>query len=234
MTTQPVLIHFDNLKMAFEGRTLFEHLTFDLPVGDFFCLVGANGTGKTTLTQLILGRLAPTAGQLSFPQGSLPAAKIGYVPQFRELNADYPLSIENFVALRFYQGLRPWLTQAEKERVAWALAQTGLTSKRRQRLGQSSGGEKQRAYLAQALLAAPKLLILDEPTASLDQQAKFEVLQTVHHINQQLHTTIMLISHDLTLVEQYGQHYLELGTPNPRVLQVTELEQQSTVFKEGH
>ncbi|KRM88670.1 metal ABC transporter ATP-binding protein [Liquorilactobacillus vini] len=209
MSDQP-LIQVEHLAMAFGTRKLFTDLSFTLKQGDFFCLLGANGTGKTTIIKLLLQQLHPTAGTISFNERLKSAADIGYVPQFRNLSGDYPLSIKNFISLKLCNSFTPWLSQREKQAVTKALQQTGLTAKQNQRLGTSSGGEKQRAYLAQAILNQPQLLILDEPTASLDQDAKYEVLETVQHLNQVSGMTIIFISHDWPLVKKFGQHFLEL------------------------
>jgi len=93
------------------------------------------------------------------------------VPQFRNIDADAPLSIQSFVALNIGQSWHPWLTSSEKKRVERVLEQTNLTSIKNRSLALASGGERQRAYLAQALLADPDLLIMDESTASMDVDA---------------------------------------------------------------
>lgn len=208
-TTQAI-ISFVDLKMAFKNRILYEHLNLDIRKGDFFCLLGSNGTGKTTLIYLLLGLLTPSAGQVRLNPDILTRNDIGYVPQFRNIDDTYPLSIENFVALKLSHSLRPWLSRSERQQVRHALERMNLWQKRKQIMGRASGGEKQRAYLAQAILSEPKLLILDESTASLDQQSKYDVLDLVTKLNQENGTTIIFISHDWELVRKYGQHYLEL------------------------
>ncbi|MFT8392849.1 MAG: ATP-binding cassette domain-containing protein [Liquorilactobacillus ghanensis] len=203
------LITCSHLSMAFGSKQLFTDLNLIIPRGDFFCLLGANGTGKTTFIKLLLGKETPTDGKIELAAELHNAANIGYVPQFRNIDANYPLSIQNFVALKLSNSFKPWLSKQEKSQVAQALELTGLTAKQQQVLGKASGGEKQRAYLAQAILKQPELLILDEPTASLDKTAKYEVLETVKRLNETAGTTIIFISHDWELVSKYGKHYLE-------------------------
>ncbi|KGO32191.1 ABC transporter ATPase [Oenococcus alcoholitolerans] len=210
MQNKDLLLSIRKLSMEFDGRVLFKDLDLDLKKGDFLCLLGENGTGKTTLIRNILGLLKPSSGKIYFSSKSLEARNIGYVPQFRNIEKNYPLSIENFVALKANESPFPWLSRKEKNKVAQALKRTGLWQKRKQRLGRASGGEKQRAYLAQAILDDPQLLILDESTANLDQKAKFEVLDLVSDLNENFKTTIIFISHDWELVKKYGKHYLEL------------------------
>lgn len=206
------LISCSHLTMAFSNKQLFTDLNLVIRQGDFFCLLGANGTGKTTFIKLLLGKEIPTNGKIELATELHNASNIGYVPQFRNIDANYPLSIENFVALKLSNSLKPWLSKKEKGLVTQALQLTGLTAKRQQILGKASGGEKQRAYLAQAILNQPELLILDEPTASLDKTAKYEVLETVKQLNETAGTTIIFISHDWDLVNKYGKHYLEFDS----------------------
>ena len=209
MSNRP-LIQAKRLGLAFADKKLFSDLNFTIEAGDFFCLLGANGTGKTTLIKLILHQLAPDKGQIILAEALQHPGSIGYVPQFRNISRDYPLSIKNFVSLKLADSLLPWLTKAEKQAMDQALKLTGLTAKQNQKLGTASGGEKQRAYLAQAILNRPQLLILDEPTASLDQDAKYEVLEVVKQLNAAFNMTIIFISHDWPLVKKYGKHFLEL------------------------
>ncbi|UQS81964.1 ATP-binding cassette domain-containing protein [Bombilactobacillus folatiphilus] len=195
-----ILIQATDLSMKFEQKIIFQKLSFAIRQGDFFCILGPNGSGKTTLLRIILQQLTPTSGTL---KSVVSLRQMGYVPQFRNLDADYPLSAKAFVALKLSHSLRPWLNRQEKDRVQQALAKTHLTAKQNLRLGQMSGGEKQHSYLAQAIVDQPQLLILDEPTASLDEQAKFEVMDVVQELNQQ-GTTVIFITHDPELLQRYG------------------------------
>ena len=104
----------------------------------------------------------------------------------------------------------PWLSRAERQRVAKILAETGLEKIATRPIGQASGGEKQKAYLAQALVEAPSLLILDESTASLDPVTKTELLDLVQWLNQQQGLTVLFVTHDIPLARKYSQHFLML------------------------
>ncbi|MBA1394508.1 ATP-binding cassette domain-containing protein, partial [Lactobacillus sp. XV13L] len=171
------------------------------------CIVGPNGSGKTTLLRVILDELTPTAGKI---QRYLTNDQIGYIPQFRNIETDFPLSAQAFVELKLQQRFWPWLSYGERQQVHQALGAAHLIAKKNLRLGQMSGGEKQRAYLAQAIVNQPQLLILDEPTASLDVAAKYEVMNVVQSLNRQ-GTTVIFITHDPQLLEKYGTKTLQLG-----------------------
>lgn len=150
--------------------------------------------------------LKPKSGTITIPQST----RLGYVPQFRNIDEEYPLSIRDFVALNTKPRLLPWLTKSERNRVERMIRENNLTKIAERPLGLASGGEKQRAYLAQALLPNPNLLILDESTASLDNEMKYELLDLVTRF-QQNGLSVMFITHDWDLAEQYGTRFLYLS-----------------------
>lgn len=201
------LITAHDLEVKFDSQVIFQNVDFQVQKGDFFCIVGPNGSGKTTLLRVILKEIVPTLGTI---QCALAKSQIGYVPQFRNLETDFPLDAAAFIELKLTQKWWPWLTAQEHDQVQAALRATHLDNKRTTRVGQMSGGEKQRVYLAQAIVNQPQLLILDEPTASLDVQAKYEVMDVVQELNTQ-GTTVIFISHDPQLIKKYGTKTLQLG-----------------------
>lgn len=201
------LITAHDLEVKFDSQVIFQNVDFQVQKGDFFCIVGPNGSGKTTLLRVILKEIVPTWGTI---QCALAKSQIGYVPQFRNLETDFPLDAAAFIELKLTQKRWPWLTAPEHNQVQAALKATHLDNKRTTRVGQMSGGEKQRVYLAQAIVNQPQLLILDEPTASLDVQAKYEVMDVVQELNTQ-GTTVIFISHDPQLIKKYGTKTLQLG-----------------------
>ncbi|EAV38942.1 ABC transporter ATP-binding protein [Oenococcus oeni] len=203
-------IEAKNISVSFSQHEIFSNLSFKIFDDDFFCLIGKNGIGKTTLVKTILGQLHKTNGEIIFSKKFKSSLSFGYVPQFRNIDQDYPLSIRNFVSLRLFQPLVPWFSKKEKDIVDTALKRVGIFDIASRKLGSASGGEKQKAYLAQAILYDPQLLILDESTASLDTVSKFDVMDAVKNLNDKYGTTVIFISHDIPLVEKYGKHSLEL------------------------
>lgn len=168
-------------------------------------VIGENGVGKTTLVRALLGLLKPRSGEIDIPANT----KIGYVPQFRNIDEEYPLSIRDFVSLNSGKGVIPWLSKRERARVDRMIRMTDLTAIADRPLGLASGGEKQRAYLAQALLQSPQLLILDESTASLDNEMKYELLDLVTRF-QQDNLSVMFITHDWDLARHFGTRFLQM------------------------
>ena len=211
MTAAPIL-KLEHLGVTFPNHPVFSDLNLTIRQGEFWSIVGKNGVGKTTLMRTVLHQLRPTHGQVAY----LPAAndvKIGYVPQFRNIDADYPLTMRDFVGLNLTGWKWPWLSRKEREKVQTILQRTGLEAIANRPIGQASGGEKQKAYLAQALVEAPNLLILDESTASLDPVTKTELLDLVIELNKSLHLTVLFVTHDIPMARKYSSQYLML-TPN--------------------
>lgn len=192
-----------DLTMKFDSKVIFQNLNFELKKGSMTALLGPNGTGKTTLINILMKLLIPTSGTFEFAKG----VKLGYVPQFRNIEADYPLSIRAFVSLN-----TPLIkTKKIKERVTSELKETHLLSIQNTRMGEASGGQKQRAYLAQALLDKPNMIILDEATASLDPSAKEELMQLIKHLNEEHDITVLFVTHDVLLARKYMNNYLYLN-----------------------
>lgn len=212
------VLSVDDLTVAYGDHTVFSNLSFTINSGDFLVVVGENGVGKTTLVKALLGLIKPKEGTINIPQDT----RIGYVPQFRNLDEEYPLSIRDFVALNSRQSRWPWLTKKERHRLDRIIRITDLTKIAERPLGLASGGEKQRAYLAQALLTTPHLLILDESTASLDNEMKYSLLDLVARF-QEDGLSVMFITHDCDLAQRYGTRYLHMQTDGYTTGSINEL-----------
>lgn len=203
MPVQPIL-DIQDLVVRFSDKTVLDQINWQIQKGDFVSLIGANGTGKTTLVKTILRQLKPAAGKIT----TVPKQLVyGYVPQFRNVDPDYPLSIKSFIGLNRLNHHLPFYLPKEHQALMRVLERTNLTKIQNSRLGKASGGEKQRAYLAQALINAPDLLILDESTASLDVQAKNELMRLVQHLNEVDKLTIIFITHDFELAKRYTKKF---------------------------
>lgn len=183
---------------------VFQNLNFQINDGDFISLIGPNGSGKTTLVKMIMGLEKKSSGDLTVDHKQT----IGYVPQFRNIDIDYPLNIEQFVRLNLKFTLSPKRRQSDNQLIERILEKTGLTALKDRPLGLASGGEKQKAYLAQALLNDPKVLILDESTASLDVEVKMQLMDLVAELNQNENLTVIFITHDYELTKKYTHRAL--------------------------
>lgn len=193
------MIEAKNLTKRFGNQLVFQNVNFKINQGDFLSLIGPNGSGKTTLVKILMGLEPKTSGELNFNHKQT----IGYVPQFRNIDNDYPLSIEAFIRLNLKFTLSPTKRHENDQLIQEILEKTGLTDLKDRPLGLASGGEKQKAYLAQALLNDPKILILDESTASLDVEVKMQLMDLVAELNKKYQLTVIFITHDYELTKKY-------------------------------
>jgi zinc/manganese transport system ATP-binding protein len=185
------------------GRTpVWSGATFDIAPGEFVAVLGPNGAGKSTLLRLLLG-LRPARGFLRVlgapPEKGNPA--LGYVPQRRPIDPDVRVAGTEFVKLgltghRWGIGL-PGRRAELDARVTEAVAAVGAQDYARQPLGTMSGGELQRLMLAQAIVGGPRLLLLDEPLASLDVRNQMTVAQLVATLAGTREMAVLLIAHDV-------------------------------------
>ncbi|GEO65397.1 metal ABC transporter ATP-binding protein [Companilactobacillus nantensis] len=197
------MIEAKNLSKSFGKQLIFKDLNFTINDGDFVSLIGPNGSGKTTLVKIMMGLEKKTSGVLKIDKQT-----IGYVPQFRNIDIDYPLNIEQFVRLNLKFTLSPAKRRQDNATIEKILEKTKLTNLKDRPLGLASGGEKQKAYLAQALLNDPKILILDESTASLDVEVKMQLMDLVEELNHKYNLTVIFITHDYELTKKYTSRAL--------------------------
>ncbi|MBS9338834.1 ATP-binding cassette domain-containing protein [Fructobacillus sp. M2-14] len=196
---------------AFGKRVILKDVSFSIPSGQLTVVLGENGAGKTTLIKAILNAyLQPKSAADEVNGIEVSTKKLAYVPQFRDLGSDYPLSLAAFVGLAIRQKGWPFLTKKEKGRVQEALALVDLTDLKDLPLSKASGGQKQRAYIAQALAQNPDLLILDEPTAALDAKHSQEVVSQIRNAQQKKGMGVLWISHDTSWVKDFSDNYLWL------------------------
>ncbi|SEM80045.1 zinc/manganese transport system ATP-binding protein [Ligilactobacillus sp. WC1T17] len=202
------IIKVQNLTLKIPGRTLFSKLSFEIPAHKLTCITGDNGVGKTTLIKHLLQDLDQK--YTKHTQFMVSRKEVQYVPQLRNVDDEYPLCIQDFAAFGLKHPGFFKRSAASQTKLDDVLKETNLLKIKNQPLGHASGGEKQRAYLAQALCADPKLLILDEATASLDRTSKHDLLKMLRKVMHEHDLTILFITHDPELIEQYADYELNL------------------------
>ncbi len=193
------LIALRGISAGYGRGTVLRNVDLDVRAGDFIAVVGPNGGGKTTLFRIILGLIEPSAGTVEV-MGVPPregCRRIGYVPQFGAFDREYPVYAEQVVrmGLRCRQGILPFRTSSQEEAVRKAMEYADMESFRDRRIGELSGGQIQRTLLARALVSGPDILLLDEPTASLDPAFRGEVYEILTKAARD-GITVVMITHD--------------------------------------
>ncbi len=189
------------------GRTrALSDIHLSVHEGDFLGIIGPNGGGKTTLLKTILGLVQPTEGSVRL-YGKSPKesrTRVGYVPQIANLDRRFPIHVEDLVLMGKLPGkLTPFYRCSSQDRahVHELLDKTGIFSLRKRQVAHLSGGEFQKALIARALASNPSLLVLDEPTASVDTHSHHHICNLLKELNTQL--TIVLVTHDLSIVASH-------------------------------
>jgi len=200
------VITIENLSFAYEKENVLEHINLCVEEKDFLAIIGPNGGGKSTLLKLILGIEKAKEGLITVlgkkPVQSL--AQIGYVPQNTNVNTDFPIKVIEVVMMGHVEGKRPLFGYGKDEMLCarGALAQVGMTDYAETKIGALSGGQRQRVMIARALCAHPQILILDEPTSSIDITGQREIYELLKTLNE--HITVVVVSHDISVILEYA------------------------------
>ena len=195
------ILEIKNLNIRYGGQIILEDISFDLGEGDTLAIIGPNGSGKTTLLRAILGAVA-YEGEISLAGG----ARIGYVPQKIDLERDLPITVQEFLMLKSKKEASSVYSPNQ------ALELVNLSADfLKKRIGELSAGELQRILIAWAVIDRPNLLLFDEPTASVDVAGAETVYELLHRLQDKYDLTLILISHDLTVVYRYADKVLCLN-----------------------
>lgn len=188
----------ENISVGYEDGIVVSDVSFELNRGDYVCIVGENGAGKSSLLKGILGLAKIQGGKLVYGDG-MSRADVGYLPQQKDYQKNFPATVKEVVMSGFLNkmGLRPYYNRAEKAKAMEILSDFGMADYVRASFGSLSGGQKQRVLLARAMCATDKLLLLDEPTTGLDPVATEELYELLKRLNREKKTTILMVSHDL-------------------------------------
>ncbi|MBN1888112.1 MAG: metal ABC transporter ATP-binding protein [Thermoflexales bacterium] len=210
------VISIRNLWASYDHEPVLEDVNLSVKERDFIGLIGPNGGGKTTLIKVLLGLLPPQQGEVHILGRQVAEGRryIGYVPQWVEFDREFPISVWD-VARMGRLGSRRLLqrfTARDDEMVEKALCQVDMLHLRKRPIGDLSGGQRQRVYIARALAVDPAILLLDEPTASVDPQASASIYEIIRRLNERV--TILLVSHDMNTI---SSHVKTVGCLNRRL-----------------
>lgn len=205
-----LLIDVKNLSLAYEGRAVITGMSFQIHSGDFLCIIGENGSGKTTLTNALLGLKSPSAGSVELC--GLRRNEIGVLLQRTEVQSDFPALVGEVVLSGRVGKKKGIALYSKKDRqIAFDnMEKLGITSIADKSFRALSGGQQQRALLARALCAAEKLIVLDEPAASLDPKACADMYSLICDINKRENMAVVMVSHDIRCAREYATHVLQI------------------------
>ena len=208
MRQETNVVETTHVDFAYDGDLILEDVTLTVREGDFLGVVGPNGSGKTTLLKIILGLIHPSRGTVRVFGQPPEAARhlIGYVPQHADLDASFPISVMDVVLIGRL-GKAPRLGRygkTDRQLAEEAMQEVEIHDLRNRRFGTLSGGQKQRVLMARALVGKPDMLLLDEPTTSVDGRVEQDIYQLLERLNEKV--TIILVSHDLGFISTYVNH----------------------------
>ena len=213
----PVAVQARALSFAYNSIQVLSGVTFTLNRGDYCGLVGPNGSGKTTLIRVLLGFSAPNTGSVSLFDESPVTFKdwnrIGYVPQrLASFNPHFPASVREIVALGLLSKhafpRRP--AKYESQSIDRVLKLMDIVDIKNKLIGELSGGQQQRVFIARALVNEPDLLILDEPTSTLDPEIREHFFDVLRGLNETSGITILIVTHDIGSIGKYASTLLYL------------------------
>ena len=200
-----IIVDIKNLFFTYNGLPVLHDVNLTIRKNDFVAIIGPNGGGKTSLLKLMLGLLQPDRGTIHVLGGDPKKSShyIGYVPQNININPGFPITVLDIVLMGKLTPLgKKFRTTARDRREALkSLAQMGVDDFADCRIDKLSGGQRQRVFISRALITKPKLLLMDEPTASIDTKGQTDFYRLLKEINKD--TTIVMVSHDLLVISQY-------------------------------
>lgn len=199
------VIEVKDLWFSYNRQTVLEAVNLSVPQGDFVAMIGPNGGGKTTLLKLMLGLLKPNKGSVRVLGRTAAASShhIGYVPQNVHINRNFPITAIDVVMMGKLEPKKKWSgsTARDFREAQEALDRMEMGAYAAFRIGDLSGGQRQRVFISRALVTNPQILLLDEPTASIDTKGQADFYRILNEVNEKV--TVLVVSHDLLVVSKY-------------------------------
>ncbi len=202
------LINISNLFYKYNKTDVLEDINLSIKDDDFLAIIGPNGGGKSTLLKLILGLLTPQTGKID---KKIKNSLIGYVPQNTNLNIDFPITALEIVLMGHTSSKRK-IFGYSKEDIACAmdsLKKVSMAEFANSKIGDLSGGQRQRVFIARALCSNPKIMLLDEPTASIDVKGQREIYELLKELNKSI--CIVVVSHDISVLLNYAKNVAHIN-----------------------
>lgn len=205
VVSQEKILGIRELSAGYNGKVVLKNIHLDVYKRDFLGLIGPNGSGKTTLLKVILGLLTPLAGEVGyfFSDRGNHASHMGYLPQMSMFDRKFPITVQEVVMSGLISGMGLFRTFSREhvDQAHRTLEQMGVYPIRNRSIGELSGGQIQRVFLARALVSSPELLILDEPNTFVDKQVERSLFEILRELNTSM--AIIMVSHDLGMISSH-------------------------------
>ena len=215
------LVASKQISFSWHGASTLIDVTMEVLAGDFLAIIGPNGSGKSTLIKIFLGLLQPTAGVIQLfgqpPDQFEDWAKIGYVPQkATHIDPYFPVSVKEVLAMALLsrRPIPAFCSRQDLQAIDEALTKVGMQRHHKRLVGELSGGEQQRVFIARAIVHKPEILFLDEPTTGIDFHAQQQFYAMLDELNSQQGMAIVLVTHDIGAVTK---HVKKLACLNQRL-----------------
>lgn len=205
-----------DVTLGYENKVVAKNLNFKIDQGDYLCVVGENGTGKSTLIKTLLGLIKPLNGEVIANVQGKNHKGVGYLPQQTQAQKDFPASVWEVVLSGVLNNDHrcPFYNKKDKAEAEKNMEKLNILDLKKRCYRELSGGQQQRVLLARALCATDGVLILDEPVTGLDPAASMEFYETIKDLNKKENVTIIMVSHDIKNALNYATHILHLEQEN--------------------
>jgi zinc transport system ATP-binding protein len=201
------LIEIESLSAGYENNIVLNDISFRVGMNDFIGVIGPNGGGKTTLLKVILGQIKPVSGKISYNQEFLGPNTIGYLPQISTGDLNYPVTVSDVVlsGMMIRKKILSRMSAEDKKRAGEVIEEIGLSGFERSPLNELSGGQLQRVFLGRAIIANPRLLLLDEPGNFVDSTFEKDFYEKLKDLNTRM--AILMVSHDIGMISAHVKSY---------------------------
>ncbi len=208
------VVQVDHLRAGYPGRLVLDDVTFTIQPGELVAIVGPNGSGKSTLLKVLAGLLPPLAGQVRIFGGApgRQPLRVAYLPQAEVVDWTFPVSVRDVVLMGRYQhaGWLRRLTRADADAARHALEMVGMWQLADRQIGELSGGQQRRTFLARALAQDPGLYVLDEPVTGVDVATEDDLMDLLHRESRR-GKTVLASTHDLAGVAEHFARLISLN-----------------------
>lgn len=200
------IITLNNIAIGYSRVPILDTINLKIGENEFWGIIGSNGGGKTTLLKTIIGLIPKLSGTIHYSNNT----SFGYVPQNESFDEIFPVSVYELVMMGRYGkiGYGKTIGQEDEEIVNKTLAKVSIQNLKDKPFRSLSGGEKQRALIARAIAGEPSVLVLDEPTASVDIKGEYEIMELVSEIREENQFTVLIVSHYLNTISNFADRII--------------------------